>query len=572
MSPIDAAKLLDLPSDATPEQLEARFNELRQKLEDKIAKAPTPGLKAKYRESLDEITLAFETLTLAADSSSLPVTHKQGAGSKEQGGSAQPAASSDSGLRSQVSGFPAAKRKSGSREFALVAFIAVALLAAGGWFVMKTRAESAEQARVAAELKAEADRQAEAARVAAEAKKKAEEEEKVRVAAAAKAEQDRLEKLAAQVRVGFSESKLLWQQAERTEREAQRELDDLKNSARSMRDATAGQRREAELRLEAQTDYQRWLSDHLARHPARRAEVRTEELLNTRQTEAAAEALAQYQQALAGLTDEIASRKPDPENLFGSLAISSTPAGITWELTDAFGRVATGTTPGAVNRVGIGPATVTFRRPGWAAYTVTAQVPSRKEARAEFTYRPATLTVTTQPAGAAVFLQGKVVGQTPLTLSELPIREQVIEVRLADHKSRSEKIILQPGETTAVKLDLLPLTDQELIAEFTTRWKGTWAGTRTSSWLPNSQFSCKFEPASTYYVQTNTSGENAGKSDQISLTVSGRAPLRLNRTLIIGNEPYVIGYFLEEAEGLVLYSYLPEEGKATRIELKRISN
>ena len=56
MLPAEATKLLDVPADASPEQLEARFHELRSKLEDKIAKAPTPGLKAKYRESLEEIT------------------------------------------------------------------------------------------------------------------------------------------------------------------------------------------------------------------------------------------------------------------------------------------------------------------------------------------------------------------------------------------------------------------------------------------------------------------------------------------------------------------------------------
>ncbi len=67
MSPFEAAKILDLPAGVTTEQIEARFLELRRKLEDKIAKAPTPGLQAKYRESLQEITTAFETLTLAAD-------------------------------------------------------------------------------------------------------------------------------------------------------------------------------------------------------------------------------------------------------------------------------------------------------------------------------------------------------------------------------------------------------------------------------------------------------------------------------------------------------------------------
>ncbi|MDP2136576.1 MAG: hypothetical protein Q8J74_01860, partial [Candidatus Didemnitutus sp.] len=146
MSPADAATLLDLPVNASPEQIETHFLELRRKLEDKIARAPTPGLQAKYRESLAEITTAFETLTLAADSSSLPVTRKQGAGSKEPG-------ASDSAVGSPLAGGPAAAsprsrlpapsstRKSG-REFLLVAIIAAAVLAGGGWFVMKTRADN----------------------------------------------------------------------------------------------------------------------------------------------------------------------------------------------------------------------------------------------------------------------------------------------------------------------------------------------------------------------------------------------------------------------------------------------
>jgi hypothetical protein len=52
MSPVEAAKLLEVAPDCTPEQIEARFLELRAKLEDKIAKAPTPGLKDKYRATL----------------------------------------------------------------------------------------------------------------------------------------------------------------------------------------------------------------------------------------------------------------------------------------------------------------------------------------------------------------------------------------------------------------------------------------------------------------------------------------------------------------------------------------
>src|SRR6478735_2232428 len=76
MTPAEAAKLLELPADATPEQLEARFLDLRRKLEDKVAKAPTPGLQAKYRETLVLVTTAFETLTLAGDSDSLPMLRR----------------------------------------------------------------------------------------------------------------------------------------------------------------------------------------------------------------------------------------------------------------------------------------------------------------------------------------------------------------------------------------------------------------------------------------------------------------------------------------------------------------
>lgn len=72
MTAAEAAKLLDLAPGTAPEQIEARFADLRAKLEDKVAKAPTPGLRDKYRSSLALVTSAFETLTLNADTDSLP--------------------------------------------------------------------------------------------------------------------------------------------------------------------------------------------------------------------------------------------------------------------------------------------------------------------------------------------------------------------------------------------------------------------------------------------------------------------------------------------------------------------
>lgn len=180
MTPAEAARLLELPADATPEQIEARFLELRRKLEDKIAKAPTSGLQAKYRESLTEITTAFETLAIAADSSALPVLKKEAgdgrpeAGKTSDGSAATLPRDPDSGIRSQVSGLPPPKKAKSGREFALVAIIAVVVLGAGGWFVMKTRAENAEKARIEAIAQTEAaERKAQADAVAAAARERA---------------------------------------------------------------------------------------------------------------------------------------------------------------------------------------------------------------------------------------------------------------------------------------------------------------------------------------------------------------------------------------------------------------
>ncbi len=76
MSPAEAAKLLNLPAGATADQVEARFLELRASLEARIAKAPTPGLKDKYRASLEIFTSARDVLTHEAGGHLLPMLRR----------------------------------------------------------------------------------------------------------------------------------------------------------------------------------------------------------------------------------------------------------------------------------------------------------------------------------------------------------------------------------------------------------------------------------------------------------------------------------------------------------------
>ncbi|MDZ4797703.1 MAG: hypothetical protein SGI92_06035, partial [Bryobacteraceae bacterium] len=214
MTPPDAAKLLELPLDATPEQLEARFLELRSKLEDKIAKAPTPGLKAKYRESLAQMTEAFETLTLAADSSTLPVLKKQEAGDRSQKpehqtGVTAPAQSAPPNQKSKI------QNPKPGKEFLIVAIIAVLVLAGGGWFIMKTRAENAERANVEAAAKAEAQ-----------------------------AEKARQESQFSALRAAQAEAKIRWETAERELSAAERRLSELKSDQRNAEKLPATAERE----------------------------------------------------------------------------------------------------------------------------------------------------------------------------------------------------------------------------------------------------------------------------------------------------------------------------------------
>ncbi len=311
MTPTDAAKLLDLPADSTPEQIESRFLELRRKLEDKIAKAPTPGLQAKYRESLAEITTAFETLTAAADSSSLPVASKQ---RTEDGGQrtdnvGSPLAATSPNRSAQAPTLHS-KPKSGGKEFLLVATIAVLVLGVGGWFVMKTRAETAEKARVAAEQKAEAERAAVAAKEQAERDRLAKE-------TAATAEKERLDRLFISLRSRMAEYEVAYDAAMRAESTAERTLGDLRTLERETgrpgaKPPTPAARALA-LQTQAQSAYLDWLRDTLPAHPARVARARAVELVAARAADAAPEAVAAFGDALGRLQDELARRAPDLE-------------------------------------------------------------------------------------------------------------------------------------------------------------------------------------------------------------------------------------------------------------------
>jgi hypothetical protein len=443
MTPTEAAKLLEVPADATPEQLEARFLEMRTRLEDKIAKAPTPGLKAKYRESLEQITAAFETLTLAADGSSLPVLSKQSAVSS------QPPTSGVGGVPSprEAPARSAAKKSGGGKEFLIVALIAIIVLGAGGWWVMKTRAEAAETARLAAAAKADQERQAEMARIAAEAKRRADEEDKARIVAAEKAEQHRLETLMGQLRGELAEYKIGWEAVEKEERNAERRLAELKSDLRSLRDASPGQMAEAQAVVLAQQSYYDWLGDILPRHPAKVARSKAEELLAARQPDAAQTALAEVRTAMNELDRQIRQTRDQLLDIDGELVLH-TDDDVSWSLTDAFGRTRSGRGPARLDGLAVGLGRIQLTKPRWPAREEKFQIRRDQPVELVAEHQSQTLKLRSEPDGAEVrFEDGKVLGTTPLRVEGFPPGSVMVSLHKECFYERREKITLPSADS-----------------------------------------------------------------------------------------------------------------------------
>ena len=322
MTPADAARLLDLPPDATIEQLETRFLDLRRKLEDKIAKAPTPGLQAKYRASLTEITTAFEQLTLAADADTLPVLERFAPESTSAPSAPSPSAPP---LPTPRPPLPASKS---NREFLIVAVVAVFVLLTGGWWIVKTRAENTERVRIAAAAQAQLEREkAEEARRLAEAKAQREAQ-------------------AAQLRGRLAVHKTNWAIIEKELSAAERRANNLRSEARSGGTNThPGESAALLAEAAAHGEVARWLETIVLGGTATANIAKLEAQVAGMLLDEAKATEAELAAELEGLGKETKARKDDFLRLEGPFTLNTTPSGLAVTIQDAYGRVRKGISP-----------------------------------------------------------------------------------------------------------------------------------------------------------------------------------------------------------------------------------
>jgi len=155
----------------------------------------------------------------------------------------------------------------------------------------------------------------------------------------------------------------------------------------------------------------------------------------------------------------------------GSLAITSDPPGIP-VVVDGNGRRWTGRTPFSPGDVPSGDYRVTFQRQGWGPQTRMVTVPRGKAGQLAVDLRGAALQFRSEPPGAQVALDRRVLGVAPLQISGVEPRDHLVTAALEGYANYSrtirvmrDDVVLIPMTETPMHRMLARLTDARWVHE-----------------------------------------------------------------------------------------------------------
>ena len=521
MTLTEAARLFELPQDATPDQLQARYQLLRTRLEEKIETAPALYLKERHRTALANLNTAYDLLKLAGE---VLVPGQAGAASSvsEPNSSApasapapapvspppaapvaprpvQPAPAAPAvSARPAVAPAPVAPvpapaapvQSGGKRGLVIAAVLGVVVIggAVGGnaWLKQKN-------------------------------------------AAAAETERTHASLLARQ-----TDARTRWEHLEAEATAAEGELARLKAELDSAQNLAAPALAELQARHRAQNGFVAWLVPALAESPAKGLLARLDAAVAGQAPAGSAPTEADVQAALAHAEQELGTEKarllalgrplnlvsepsglrytltdaygrsregvtpaavevpwgltqvsiapPAPswsgfkQDLLVSQAgvgevkavfalatarITSTPLALAYDLTDAGGTVRHGITPADLENVPTGPATLKISRPGWPAIEQPVEVTAAGPNAFTAEFVPGALTLNSEPAGATVMEGDKTLGITPLTLEDLPPGEHVFHLKLSGYSAATVNGQVRARETAPVSVALQAIAELE---------------------------------------------------------------------------------------------------------------
>ena len=149
------------------------------------------------------------------------------------------------------------------------------------------------------------------------------------------------------------------------------------------------------------------------------------------------------------------------ERAEGALVVFSTPPNAEVYIDGAY----YGKTPITIQRLSVGRKTVQLKLSGYADWTDDVNITEGEISQVNATLKLAgTLQVSSSISGAKVYLDGKELGVTPFTSSNIPEGTHNISVELFGYKPWEGIVEVYPGQTTNIfaKLEVAPLSISEI--------------------------------------------------------------------------------------------------------------
>ncbi len=146
----------------------------------------------------------------------------------------------------------------------------------------------------------------------------------------------------------------------------------------------------------------------------------------------------------------------------GSLELSSSPQGQTFEVRPegtifvSANEIRTGKTPFTIKDLPIGKYKVTISRAGWPNFVETHTVVRGGSYKSNAVFPNGTVNITSEPSGASVSKDGKVLGVTPLTLSDFPVGEASFTLSSNLMEDMVLTGLVEGGKNLALNATLLP--------------------------------------------------------------------------------------------------------------------
>ena len=249
----EAYRLLGLSSDANEQQRHEAYEAQQQALREKIAKAPTPGLRVKYESGLETLQQAIEVVEESLDDSALPVLQPQLTEGKTEAKGLPPEMIASAAASAPAPNTVQAPGSKGYTKEIIIAVILVAACVAGGYFYW----QHTEDLRIKEEQRIENERLA-AEKKAAEEKAAAEKAGAERLAVLDEKEQLRKELVVRHFKLEESLREL--------ESIKDAENDKVRAFRQEIKDSKSAKLKWKLRNMEA---HAKWLDDYVANHKAR---------------------------------------------------------------------------------------------------------------------------------------------------------------------------------------------------------------------------------------------------------------------------------------------------------------